>query len=943
MRMIERWFPCTEVSEASASGWGSGKSERALFTWFAARPLAQAKAAVLTSLLPWPEEESEQRRLQDLVRKAMTGRDVAHAELVAELEETYPDGASMLDPFSGRAMIPLEAARLGVTAHGVDYSPVATLAGQLLADYPLRDWTAEPVLPFGQQRTLGAGNSRLLDDVRLILDEIGNRYADQMADVYPMVDGKQPWGYVWAATLPCQECGHRFPLTGSLVLRHPLPVKGDLGQSYRIEANRRTGEFRAVVHDGPPEGQPTLVATMKGGKPSVGKAAICPFCDHVHPKANHARLMADGAGQDALLVAADLDPTVGKFFREPTPTEREAATLAQGFLGALPRNAPDLPAVPDERIPEGNSDTVRPSVYGARTYGDLCNARQTLGFVRLVRIISELGEELTKEHGLSDSYAAALIGYACALIPRKLRLSTRGSSLKPRLDPKSNRVYCSDIFTNEASIAFSYDYFETGLGDGPGTWPSLADDTVAVLRTQAARLSGKPATVNRGTALALSFRDQSLDAVVTDPPYDEMIAYSDASDLFYVWLKRALVSTQPWFSFTTDSDGVQEKTDEIIVKRFRAKKTAAQLDHRTRQHYDTSIAKAFTEARRVVRPDGVVTIVFGHGDPEVWHRLLDAITSAGLVLTGSWPAKTEAGGSAGSANIVTTLTMSCRPAPPHRPVGRANLVEAEVRKEVKARVPMWDAAGLAPPDQLMASAGPAMEAVGRYEQVLNHLGDPVDPAHYLVVARRAVEEAAAIVIDHLPLETFDVRTRFALSWARLYRRSVAPKSEARWQALAADLSSDELKGVLQEADKGVRLGYAKDWKGTPSETSSTIDVAMAMAKAWPEGLDTVAEVLVTTGRDTADNYLWAAIGYLSSLLPEADPDAVAWTSLVRGRRGIGAVTRGVASARREAANLSEAQNRQGSLFDMSWQDSMTEAQREPAEHIVGTAKAEESE
>ncbi len=30
--MIERWFPCAEVSEASSSGWGSGKSEKALFT-----------------------------------------------------------------------------------------------------------------------------------------------------------------------------------------------------------------------------------------------------------------------------------------------------------------------------------------------------------------------------------------------------------------------------------------------------------------------------------------------------------------------------------------------------------------------------------------------------------------------------------------------------------------------------------------------------------------------------------------------------------------------------------------------------------------------------------------------------------------------------------------------------------------------------------------------
>ena len=59
---------------------------------------------------------------------------------------------------------------------------------------------------------------------------------------------------------------------------------------------------------------------------------------------------------------------------------------------------------------------------------------------------------------------------------------------------------------------------------GPATWSSLADDTVAVLRTQAARLSGKPASITRGTALALSFHNQSLDAVVTDPPYDEMIA-----------------------------------------------------------------------------------------------------------------------------------------------------------------------------------------------------------------------------------------------------------------------------------------------------------------------------------------------------------------------------------------------------------------------------------
>lgn len=907
MRMIERWFPCAEVSEASGSGWGSGKSEKNLFTWFAARPLAQAKAAVLTSLLPWPEDEAEQRRLQELVRQAMTGRDAAYAELQAALLEAYPDGASLLDPFSGRAMIPLEAARLGVAAHGVDYSPVATLAGQLLADFPLRSWDVEPDVPFGQQDTLGV-ETRLVDDVERVLGEVGRRYSVSMSEHFPTVEGKRPWGYLWAVTLPCQECGRRFPLSGRLGLRHPLPAKEDAGQSYRFDVDRHSGAWEVTVHDGPPTGMPTL-RTSPGAK-DRSKNAICLFCDHVHATAVHRRLSAERQGRDALLLVADLDPVVGKRFRTATAEELAAAYGCSAELISEEPFRHGLPAVPDERIPVGNGSVIQPSIYGASTYGQLCNDRQTLGIVRLARIIADLGAELNEQHGVSQQYAAALTGYACSVLVRKLKRSTRGATLNPHNRPTSNRIDANHIFTSEASVGFSYDYFETGLGGGPGSWLSLSDDTLAVLRSQARRSAGRPADIVRASAAALPMRDRSISAVVTDPPYDEMIPYADASDLFYVWLKRALHTTQPWFSFTADPDGVQEKTEEAIVKKFRARTT--HTDHRTRSHYDGMIARAFAEARRVVRSDGVVTIVFGHGDPEVWHRLLGAITSAGLVLTGSWPAKTEAGGSAGSANIVTTLTMCCRPAPADRRSGRASSVEAEVRREVKARIPMWDAAGLAPTDQLMASAGPAMEAVGRYEQVLDHLGESVDPAQYLVVARKAVMDATSVPIENLPLDTFDARTRFALGWARLYRRSVAPKSEARWQALAADLTMEELKGVLFEADKGVRLVPAKDWKGTVTETSSVIDVAMAMAKAWPNGLDEVAQLLAAAQRDEEDAYLWATLGYLSSLLPEGDPDAVAWTSLVRARRGIGNVARGVVTAQREA---DEAKDRQRSLFD----------------------------
>ena len=428
MRMIERWFPCAEVSEASGSGWGSGKSEKALFTWFAARPLAQARAAVLTSLLPWPDDEAEQRRLQELVRRALLGRDAAHDEVLRELDRQYPHGARVLDPFSGRAIIPLEAARAGVRAEGIDYSPVAAIAGRLLADYPLRDWSSEVDLPV-EGYVRNPLDDRLTQDVAAVLNEVGNRYEAAMRPYYPAFEGGQPWGYLWALTMPCQECDRRFPLIGSLILRHPSSRKSDPGQSFRLLVDRGAGTFQAQVHDGPPLDRPTrVVPEGKSKYDAAGKSAICPFCDHGHSKDLQTRLAKLGLMQDAQLLAADFDDAVGKSFRALTDTEVAAAAAAVDALAKQAPFGPALPAVPDEPIPPANTWTVQPLVYGATTYGDLCNARQTLGFVELARAIDDLATDM-RAVGISDDYAAALAGYATAVMIRKFRRATRGVSL----------------------------------------------------------------------------------------------------------------------------------------------------------------------------------------------------------------------------------------------------------------------------------------------------------------------------------------------------------------------------------------------------------------------------------------------------------------------------------------------------------------------------------
>lgn len=874
-RMIERWFPCAEVSEHSAKGWGTGSAEKSLFTWFASRPLAQAKAAVICSLLPWPENDAaEQERLKDLVVEAMGGYDEANAELRAELAKHYPNGALVCDPFSGRAMIPLEAARLGVQAWGIDYSPVATLAGMLLADYPLRDWDDERDLPFdGYQDHATAHfiDPRLLRDVRFVLALVGKRYSETMGEFYPIVNGKRPWGYVWAVTLPCVNCGNRFPLTGSLGLRNPNQNRNDPGQSYRIITDT-AGTFATEVHDGSPTAQAALVK-VPGRQ---GKSGVCSFCGHIHPLETLRRMMRDGLRGEALLAVADIDESVGKRYRTPDDADREGLHGVDTALAGEATFGLGLSAVPAEPIDPGLSRYIAPVGYGYSRWGELCNPRQTLGFVRLARIIDSLCKELLAG-GVSPAYAAALTSYAASNLVRRINYSTRCVSLQ------TPRQCVRHLFVNESSIGHSFDYFETGCGDGPGTWGSLATHTLQSLRKQLDRAKGCPVVVQRGSATEVPLPDGCLDATVTDPPYDSMINYCDSSDLLYVWLKRALVTAHPWFGVTTDPDGLQEKTLEAVIKKKPLKDSQ---DHRTEAHYKSLITKAFDQARLKTRPEGVVSIVFGHGDPDAWARVLTAISDAGLVLTGSWPASTEKGGRQDGEYIDNTIMMACRAADPDRRPGRARQVEEQIRDRIAERVPDWQRDGLADSDQRMAAIAPAMEIVGGYSEILDFTGEPVPIAHFLGVAHQAVEEAADIRIDKFRLGDFDTRTRFALSWVRQHARKSAAASEARWQRLSYDMTDQDAVGLLVKERGGVRFAYGNEITAqvSLSSDSAVIDIVLAIA-AEGRSVNGIGDALHTLGRE-GDEMLWAATAELARLVGEADRDGQVWTWAVRNRRQI---------------------------------------------------------
>ena len=216
-KIIDAWFPCAAVDEACGNPTGSGRNEKAIFTWFASRPIAQARAAVATALLP------DQPDTRLLIDAAIEGDHGAIGKLADGVNALFPDGRPVvLDVFSGRGIIPLEAARIGATAVGLDLSPVATLAGRILADYPLRDWSSEPQLPWLRPHQGGLlfqteGRPRLIADLEVFLAEVGRRMRTAMEPHYPRnPDGSFPWGYLWAISIPCDGCGRRFPGSSQL-------------------------------------------------------------------------------------------------------------------------------------------------------------------------------------------------------------------------------------------------------------------------------------------------------------------------------------------------------------------------------------------------------------------------------------------------------------------------------------------------------------------------------------------------------------------------------------------------------------------------------------------------------------------------------------------------------------------------------------------------------
>ncbi len=877
-RLIERWLPIAALGIESLrerTPMTPFPAPNRLHVWWARRPLVAARAAILASLLPADADHDKflhllgihgdpvaaKHRITKATREGIRlgaeayGYPRAFAYLPNEAEQAWINGELLklslqrpvvLDPTAGGGSIPLEAVRLGLATVANDLNPVATLIQRATVEWPTH---------------LGMA---VKQEFQRIGEKLVSRARERLAFAYPAEpdEDMRPDGYLWARTITCPYCDGLVPLspnwrlapdgTGVRLIPH---THGERRCSYEIVTNLK-------------EQSPGTVA---------GGDGTCPFpdCGRVIDGDEVKRQAQAGKMGEQLFAVVfkrrELTTTkTGKKrekwvrgYRAPRPEDDVSENISARLAEKLPEwEALDM--VPSERFPENTNDD-RPIQYGMPLWRDLFSPRQLLGHGTSVEIYRELLEEEQTAGRLNEMVRAAFAYLALSL--DKLR------DYNSRMTRwHVNREVMVNTFDRH-DFSFKWSYAEmapliVGLGYD---WAieqtaKCIKELVELTRPDAATHTGQqgglnfhnytppPITLTCKSGDSLDhIADASIDVVVMDPPYYNNVMYAELSDFFYVWLKRTAGYIYPDLFRRQLTD----KDNEAVANpaKFKGQKGAQALATRD---YQDRMAAIFAECRRVLKPNGIMTLMFTHKATGAWDALTTGLMAAGFTITASWPINTEAEGSLhikDKAAANSTIFLVCRPrlgnpTEPHGSPVYWEDVEPLVAQAVRARVKDFQDNGISGVDLYLASFGPALEEFSRHwplqrgvprpppetrkrrrqAELFEEAWDPyaVTPEDALDAARREVKRWRLEQLTHLKAraELDPLTSWFVLAWDAFRAPTFAYDEALRLaRAVGVDLDSDiigrlaakkgsdiQLWGSAQRAAKGA-LGPADGSRG----------------------------------------------------------------------------------------------------------------------------------
>ena len=861
-RLIEEWLPIAALGTESLrerTPMTPYPAPNRLHVWWARRPLVASRAAVLASILPADADHEKFLRVLGIHGDPVAARvqiDQARRTGI-RVEDPYgypracshtPDkedrewlgqagyllNQSILDPTAGGGSIPLESVRLGLPTQANDLNQVASLL--LLATVK---WPGE----FG---------FALLREFENLAKRWRNNIQSKLSELYPHGGSRDEidTAYLYARTIRCPYCDGLIPLSpnwrlasdGTGVRLLPETAAGPLtdGRICRFEiVDKAADHSEGTISDGDAtcpypdcsrvvDGDEVKRQAQKGGMGEQLYAIVCKQRIEIRTKTGR------------------LKEKWVRTFRASRNEDDNSVLVASRLAAKLPEwEANDI--VPMEEIDLLSNYDRGHRMYGANRWLDMFSQRQLLCHGTSVEVFREL-LEADKSSGVLSVLRKAGYIYLALSLDTLLNYGSRSC----RWDVVTERV--RSVFDRHG-FALCWSYADMAfLIDGLGyDWAiektaKCIEELVELARPEeaaAAKLAAKtqkrsakgtelpfapPTSVNESvyvpppvTITCKSgdhldhITEGSIDVIVMDPPYYDNVMYSELSDFFYVWLKRTAGYVEPGLFRRKLTDKEQEAVANAA--RFKGQKGAKLLAGRD---YQDRMAAIFTECRRVLKHDGVLTLMFTHKATGAWDALTTGLMKAGFTITASWPINTEAEGSLhikdkSAAN--STIFLACRPRQ-HQPATEEKRywedVEPLVAKAVRDRVQKFQEAGISGVDLYLASFGPALEKFSEFwplergtprpqielekkrkkqAELFPEEIDPysVTPEDALTAARREVKNWRLEQLTHRKARTdMDAVTAwFVLAWDA-FEAPVFPYDEALRlaRAVGVDLEKD---------------------------------------------------------------------------------------------------------------------------------------------------------
>lgn len=324
---------------------------------------------------------------------------------------------------------------------------------------------------------------------------------------------------------------------------------------------------------------------------------------------------------------------------------------------------------------------------------------------------------------------------------------------------------------------------------------------------------------------------ESIDMVITDPPFEGLLHYSELADFFYVWLRLVLKDHYP-----------EHFTAEYSPKTLEAVANPARHGAEAGAFYRRMLTQCWREAHRILKPAGILAFTFHHSQDEPWVNVLESLFEAGFYLEAIYPIRsdeTKGEGEFGSKTVEYDMIHVCRKRLEEpKPVSWARMRKAVLAdiQQLQQVLESHSKAGLPAADLQVIRRGKALEYFSRhYGKVYVDEETTMDVRRAVMGVNQLLEEAGSSVQHPVP-SACDPFTR---QFLRIFAETTElPRDQLQKFLRGTSIAPQEFedKGWCIEESKVVRLvppmDFARGWSGRLRKNlSGDLDQALFLVGA----------------------------------------------------------------------------------------------------------------